>query len=382
MYTTFSRSRRAGILACLFLVTAAHAAPSGQLALVVGEEQETQRATVYDLATQQQTPVGPGRRDGAPSWSPDGTRLAFHTEAEGKLGIYIVNADGSGGQRLTHAHGWNQDPRWSPDGKRVAYTVSIDDEPLTTIGVYDLEAGTESFWGGEQKGLMRPVFMPNLLLLLALQPDASEKALADPIADGLRTEATAADAAGVLLSIGLVGAPGKLSTEPFIATRGFALPVLPLVPDYNDSLRYAEWFAEPNVKGDRLAFETNDGGDREIFVLGKRGLSNVTNNAAADWAPTWSHDGRSVAFESFRSGRRGVYRVFTDTARVLPVLAAPNSDAFAPSWSPDGKFIACTSTSSGQAQVNLVDLKSGEATPLKIDLPSDAAAFRPRVKGD
>ena len=369
------------ISAFLVFANAAHAAPSGQIALVVGEEQETQQVSVYDLSTKQVSPVGPGRRDGAPVWSPDGTRLAFHTEQEGKLGIYVVNSDGSGGMRLTHAHGWNHDPRWSPDGKRVAYTTAIDDEPLTTIGVYDIEAGTESFWGGEQKGLMRPVFMPNLLLLLALQPDASEKALSDPVAEGLRAEAMAAESLGALLCVGVVGAPGKLSTELFIATKGFALPVLPLVPDYNDSLRYAEWFAEPNAKGERLAFESNDGGDREIFVLGKRGLSNVSNDARADWSPVWSPDGRSVAFESFRGGRRGVYRVFTDTARVLPVLAPANSDAFAPAWSPDGKYIACTGTAGGREQVQLVELKSGKSQPLDIAQPSDGAAWRPKPKG-
>lgn len=357
----------------------AHAAPEGQIALVAGIEQESQQASVYDLATGTLTPVGPGRRDGAPAWSPDGARLAFHTEAEGKLGIYVVNADGTSGRALKHAHGWNQDPRWSPDGQRVAYTVARDEGP-GTVGVYDLAADKETFWGGEQPGLMRPVFMPNLMLLLALQPEASEKALDDPIADGLRREAMGEPSTGVLLCAGLLGAPGKLSTELFVATPGFAIPVLPLVPGYADSPRYAEWWAEPNPKGDRLAFESNDGGDREIFVLGRRGLSNVSNHAAADWAPVWSPDGRSVAFESFRGGRRGVYRVFTDTARVLPVLAPPDSDAFAPAWSPEGGHIACTTTATGHTAVVVVELKSGEQTGIKISTPSDAAAWRPKTR--
>lgn len=359
---------------------AAHAAPSGQLALVTGIEQESQRVCVYDFAAQQLTPAGPGNRDGAPVWSPDGARLTFHTGGDGTLGIYVVDADGANGRQLKCAHPWNQDPRWSPDGARVVYTVGIDDGPLTGVAVYDLATDTETFWGGDQKGLMRPVFLPSTLLLLALKPDASEKAFDDPHATGLLQEALGPDSAGTLLTLGLTGAPGKLSTEIFVATPGFALPVLPLVPDCEDSLRYAEWYAEPNPKGERLAFETNDGGDREIFVLGKRGLSNVTNDAAADWAPTWSPDGRSLAFESFRSGRRGVYRVFTDTARVLPVLVPSGADAFAPAWSPDGKYIACASTASGATTVNIVDLKTGEATALKLDTPNEAPAWRPMPK--
>lgn len=372
------------VASVLFLVLlstpAAQADASGKLAVLVGIEQEVQQASVYDLATQQLTPVGPGQRDGAPVWSPDGTQLAFHTVLDGKMGLYVVAADGSGGRRLKHAHDWNEAPRWSPDGKRLAYTVGIDEGPQTGVAVYDLLADTESLWGGAQTGLLRPVFLPSMLLLLALQPEARDKAFEDPVAEGLRQEAFAKDGPGALLSLALVGAPGKLSTEIFIATPGFAVPVLAQVPGAEDSLRYAEWHAEPNPKGERLAYESNDGGDREIFVIGKRGLSNVSNHHAADWAPTWSPDGRSLAFESFRSGRRGVYRVFTDTARILPVRVLADADAWAPTWSPDGKHIACVDQAQGHPTVSVVSLRDGEVTPLNIALPHEAPAWQPKPK--
>ena len=377
-------SRSATTFALLLLVLlgarAAQAEASGKIAVVVGEEQEVQRVGVYDLATQQLTPVGPGRRDGAPVWSPDGTQIAFHTEEDGKLGIFVVAADGSGGRRLTHAHDWNESPRWSPDGSHLAYTVGIDEGPVTGVAVYALASNTETLWGGAQVGLMRPVFLPSMLLLLALQPEARDKAFADPIAEGLRQQAFAADSPGALLCLGFVGAPGKLSTEMFIATPGFAVPVLSQVPGAEDSLRYAEWFAEPNAKGERLAYESNQGGDREIFVIGKRGLSNVSNHNAADWAPVWSPDGRSLAFESFRSGRRGVYRVFTDTARVLPVRVLADADAWAPTWSPDGKSIACVDQALGRPGVVVVNVKSGDAKALQIDAPHEAPAWQPKAK--
>jgi Tol biopolymer transport system component len=374
-------------LCCLLLFCVSLAIPDGmaraevrgEIAVVVGADQDTQRVGVYDVGAGKLTLVGPGNCDGAPIWSPDGSRLAFHTKEEGKLGIYVCYADGSNAKRLAHAHPWNQDPRWSADGKRLAYTVGIEDGPATGVAVYDLANDTETFWGGEQKGLMRPVFLPNTNLLLALKPDDTEKAFDDPVAAGLLGEALGADSVGTLLSLGIVGA-GKLSTEIFVVTPGFALPVLPLVPGGGNSARYAEWQAEPNAKGDRIAFESNSGGDREIFVLGKRGVSNVTNQSAADWAPTWAPDGRTLAFESFRSGRRGVYRVFTDTVRVLPVVVLENADAFAPAWAPDGKSLACTSTETGEARVCLVDVKSGKRTALPLTEPTDGAAWRPSVK--
>ena len=37
-----------------------------------------------------------------PVWSPDSTRIAFHTERQGNIDIYMMNADGSGQKNLTN----------------------------------------------------------------------------------------------------------------------------------------------------------------------------------------------------------------------------------------------------------------------------------------
>lgn len=51
-----------------------------------------------------------------PSWSPDGTRIAYARGTE----IWIMNFDGTERRRLFPDYGLN--PAWSPDGERVAYT--------------------------------------------------------------------------------------------------------------------------------------------------------------------------------------------------------------------------------------------------------------------
>jgi Tol biopolymer transport system component len=59
--------------------------------------------------------------DGSPNWSPDGTKIVFHSKRSGEFNLYIMNADGSGLFRLTD-HSWeDKDPCWSPDGEWIAF---------------------------------------------------------------------------------------------------------------------------------------------------------------------------------------------------------------------------------------------------------------------
>lgn len=61
--------------------------------------------------------------DWNPTWSPDGTRLAFESDrvAAGDGDIYVVNYDGSRLVRLTSDGSNDRQPAWSPDGRRIAF---------------------------------------------------------------------------------------------------------------------------------------------------------------------------------------------------------------------------------------------------------------------
>ena len=64
--------------------------------------------------------TGPGINT-APSWSPDGRRLAFMSDRDGNFEIYVAGADGSGQTRLTDNPLDDGNPVWSPDGTKLAF---------------------------------------------------------------------------------------------------------------------------------------------------------------------------------------------------------------------------------------------------------------------
>ena len=54
----------------------------------------------------------------APTWSPDGRRIAFSCDGKGLSGNWIMNADGSDQHRLSHGNSGTALESWSADGRR------------------------------------------------------------------------------------------------------------------------------------------------------------------------------------------------------------------------------------------------------------------------
>ena len=58
----------------------------------------------------------------APSWSPDGSRLAVALSRDGHTQVYTVNADGSGLRRVSNSSGIDTEPQFSADGQSIYFT--------------------------------------------------------------------------------------------------------------------------------------------------------------------------------------------------------------------------------------------------------------------
>ncbi|MBI3946212.1 MAG: PD40 domain-containing protein [Armatimonadetes bacterium] len=78
---------------------------------------------------------------GRPSWSPDGTQIAFEVACVAGASICTVNADGTGFQRLTDLGTTCTSPSWSPDGAAIAYDVGTT---ATSVWVKTLATATET----------------------------------------------------------------------------------------------------------------------------------------------------------------------------------------------------------------------------------------------
>ena len=67
-----------------------------------------------------------GAIDVRPTWSPDGSQLAFTSTRDGNAEIYVMNADGTAQTNITNNSADDDTPTWSPDGRTILFGSDRD----------------------------------------------------------------------------------------------------------------------------------------------------------------------------------------------------------------------------------------------------------------
>jgi Tol biopolymer transport system component len=325
--------------------------------------------------------------DSEPSFSADGSRIAFHSSRQGG-GVYLVPTLG-GEERLLAKRGYS--PRFSPDARWIAYGLAeagggriyvtpAAGGPATAVaaGFHRAQAHVWSpdgkhllFWGQPFRdappegnvdwykvaipgGSPRRSNARSALLgegFHAFQGLPFPDAWVDP-GNRILFHGLVGDSSN-LWQLALSAADGRVDSPPRRVTSGTTDEAAAAVTADGRMV-----FVSRTMRSDiwSLPLDADQGS-----VEGP--LQRLTEDAADDYDPTLSSDGRTLVFRSRRAGRFAVILRRLGDAAAETVLTRDAKDHY-PAVSPDGTRVAYSLRQDGRMPVFVVDADGG--TPERV----------------
>ena len=376
-----------------------------------------------------------GGHETSPVFSPDGKWIAFSGQYDGNQDVYVMPADGGEPRRLTWHPGQDAPVGWTNDGKKLLF-VSTRDAFADITRLYTIPAqggvpevlpmwralegsyspdGTrmayvpnfqwQQAWKRYRGGQTTPVYIVKLSDLSLEKLPRENSNDSNPVWVGdtvyflsdrngpvtiFAYDTRTRSVKQVLRNTGLdlksmSAGPGALVYEQFGGiylldlNTGKAKQVdihvagdLPATRPHYEKVADKIQNAGISPTGKRAVFEAR--GEILTAPAEKGDVRDLTNSAAvAERDPSWSPDGKWIAYFSDESGEYALH--LEDQSGLGPAkkidLGNPPSFFYGPTWSPDSKKIAYTDK---RLNVWYVDIDKG--TPVKVDTnPFDDPTF-------
>ncbi|MEX2468044.1 MAG: protein kinase [Gemmatimonadota bacterium] len=330
--------------------------------------------------TERRLTSDPASGNTQPTFSPDGTRVAFRSERNGG-GLFVLGIESGDVRRLTN-FGYN--PAWSPDGQHVLFATEGVTDPstrrsLSNLFLVDVETGDQqrvsdidavqpswspdgsriAFWS-----VMRDGALTSQRDIWTMAADGSDAvAVTDdravdwnPVwsADGTHLIFSSDRGGGRnLWSVAIDPATGVALADPRpLTSGGTGSHEQVVVAAGGGHALYVERLTRSNLH--RLPLDPETGA-----ITGAP--EPVTTGSQMAIEPSVSPDGAWVAFYTLEEPM-ALHVAATDGSRVQRLTDDGGNDR-SPQWSPDGGHIAFHSDRSGRYQIWAAEVGGTPATP-------------------
>ena len=257
-------------------------------------------------------------------------QIAFVSDRDGNEDIYVMDTDGKNQRKLTNHPKDEDDPSWSPDGKQIAFERDWE--------IYVMDAD-----GGNLQNLTNN---PAEDFHTSWSPDGKRIAFVSD-RDG-NSEIYVMDTDGQN--------PQRLTDNPAVDHS----------PSWSPDGKRIAFVSERDEQPHKVQGHFAD----EIYVMDTDGgnLQNLTNNPADDDGPSWSPDGKQIAFASDREDDLGwdIFVMNTNGRNPRNLTKGHGWADLDPSWSPDGKRIAFSSFGRNGRKMDIYVMDANGQNPRQL----------------